>query len=81
MSIKEFILSNDDGSSLNYEIVSVLNIDKFHSLYLVYKELNRDDEILIAKLNIDNEKIYLENIDNMDEINEINKLLSERGIK
>ncbi len=81
MNIKEFMLTNEDGSNLNYEIVTVLNINKFHSLYLVYKELNRDDEILIAKLNIDNEKIYLESIDNIDEVNEVNKLLSERGIK
>lgn len=81
MNIKEFVLTNEDGSNLNYEIVTILNINKFHSLYLVYKELNKDDEILIAKLNIDNEKIYLENIDNIDEINEINKLLFERGIK
>ena len=81
MNIKEFSLQNEDGSLSNFKIVTILKLDKYNSLYLVYYSEDNQNELLIAKLNIDSEKIYLENIDNIDEINAVNELLLERGIK
>ena len=81
MNIKEFSLQNEDGSLSNFKIFSILKLDKYNSLYLVYYSEDNQNELLIAKLNIDSEKIYLENIDNIDEINAVNELLLERGIK
>ncbi len=81
MNLKEFVLQNEDGTISNYEVVTIINIEKFSSLYLVYRSRNQLDEVLIARLNISEDKIYLENIENDDEIKEIDNKLSERGIK
>ena len=81
MDLKKFVLQTADGITVSYDVVTILNIDKFKSLYLVYKEKGQIDEVLIAKLNISDDKIYLENVESDEEKREIDNKLNERGIK
>lgn len=80
MNVKKFILQDENDEHLECNIVTMVNVSKFNSLYLIYTVEGNDDELLFAKINNDSEQLFLESITSNEEISEIEKVLNERGV-
>ena len=78
MNIKQFVLQNENGTSELYNIVTIVNLEKFNSLYLVYTKDGNSTELLFAKITNEGDKLMLDNITSNEEIKEIEEELNRR---
>lgn len=78
MNIKQFILQNENGESELYNIVTMVNLEKFNSLYLVYTKDSNPTELLFAKISNEEDRLMLDNITSNEEINGIEDELNRR---
>lgn len=81
MNIKQFILQNENGEQQLYNIVTIVNVEKTNSLYLVYTEGENSNELLFAKISNEGDRLMLDNITSDEEILEIEKKINERLIE
>lgn len=78
MNIKQFVLQNENGTSELYNIVTIVNLEKFNSLYLVYTKDSNSTELLFAKISNEGDRLMLDNITSNEEIKEIEEELNRR---
>lgn len=78
MNIKQFIFQDEDDNQKICNVVTIINNEKYNSLYLVYTEENNNEELLFAKINNDSQEIFLENI-TPEELEELEKEVMIRG--
>lgn len=73
---------NPNGEEQEVFLITILSLEKYHSVYLVYteKELNYgNNEIKFAKMNEEDDNMYLENIESEEEFNDLKEQFSKEA--
>lgn len=78
MNIKQFVFQDENDMEKLCNVVTIINNEENNSLYLVYVEEGKADELLFAKMDISSSNIFLENITSYEEVKMIEKKLNER---